>query len=102
DEVLARGRFSRRRRAFAAVLRNPFFGLGGGAVVDRDVMSALRLEMSCHRVAHHAEPDKRHLRHCFLHHPVAGLSAANPGPTDRLERASRMSLPPSRYALRRT
>ncbi len=70
DEILALGGLLRRRRGFAAaILRDPFFGLGGGAVVDRDLVAALVLEMPCHRVAHHAEPDKRHLRHCFLQEP---------------------------------
>ena len=66
DEVLALGRRLRRRRAAAAMLGHPLFRLGGGAVVDRDLVAAFRLEMPRHRVAHHAEPDKRHLRHRFF------------------------------------
>ena len=67
DEILALGRLFRGRRAFAAVLRDPFFGLGGGAVVDRDLVAAFGLEMPRHRVAHHAEPDECDLCHRFLH-----------------------------------
>ena len=67
-EILAVGGLLRRRRAFAAVLGDPFFSLGAGAVIDRDVMAALGLEMPRHRVTHDAEPDKCDLRHCFLHY----------------------------------
>ena len=54
DEVLARSGVLRRRRAFAAMLRDPLLGLGAGAVEHRDIMAALGLQMPCHGVAHHA------------------------------------------------
>ena len=63
DEILAFGRLPRRRRALAAELRDPFVGLGGGAVIDGDVVAALGLQMAGHRVTHDAQADKRHLRH---------------------------------------
>src|SRR5262245_33307511 len=63
DEVLPFGRGLRRRRAPAAMLGNPFLGLGGGPVVDRDLVAAFGLEMSRHGVAHHAETEKRNLCH---------------------------------------
>ena len=66
DEVLACRRLPRRRGAFAAVLGNPLFGLGRGAVENRHLVAALGLEMPRHRVAHHAKSDKRHLRHRVL------------------------------------
>ena len=69
-EVLARGCRLRRRRAFAAVLRDPFFGFGRGAVVHRDLVAALGLEMPRHREAHHAKSDKCDL--CHLNPPSAG------------------------------
>ena len=65
-EVLAGRGLLRRRGFFAAVLRDPFVGLGGGAVVDGDLVAALVLEMPGHRIAHHAEAEKCHLRHRFL------------------------------------
>ena len=42
----------------AAELLDPLLGLGGGAVVDGDLVPALVLEMPGHRVAHHAKPRK--------------------------------------------
>ena len=45
------------------MLLDPFFGLGGGAVIDRHLVPALVLEMPGHRVAHDAQAQKRHLRH---------------------------------------
>ena len=64
-EILARCRLFRRRRAVAAVLRHPLVRLGGGAVVDRDIVAALRFEMPRHRVAHHAKSDECDLCHWF-------------------------------------
>ena len=52
--------------ALAAELADPLLGLGGGAVVDGDVVAALVLEMPGHRVAHDAEAEKRHFRHRLL------------------------------------
>src|SRR5262249_36955114 len=46
-----------------AVLRNPFFGFGRGAVVNRDLVAALRLEMPRHWVTHDSEPDECDLCH---------------------------------------
>jgi hypothetical protein len=66
DEVLPFGRLSRRTRTLAAVLRDPFCGFGRGAVIDRDVMAALRLEMPRHRVTHDSEPDECDLCHYLL------------------------------------
>src|SRR5262249_23278853 len=63
DEVLALGGGARRRRGTPAALRHPLLGLGGGAIVDRDLVTALDLEVTGHRVAHHAEPEKRNLCH---------------------------------------
>ena len=77
DEVLAGRGGLRRRRALAAILGDPFVGLGAGAVVDRDVVAALVFQMSGHRVAHHAQADKRHLRHGFLPNSIA---ASDPSP----------------------
>jgi hypothetical protein len=62
-EILALGGLLWRRRAPAAELRYPFFGLGGGAVVDGDVVAALGLQMSGHRVTHDPQADKSYLRH---------------------------------------
>src|ERR1051326_933746 len=73
DEVLARCGFLRRPGAPAAMLRDPFLGLGGGTVVDGDIVAALGLEMAGHRITHHAETEKRDLRHPVL--LEAGVSA---------------------------
>ena len=54
-EILAFGGLFRRSRGFAAVLGDPLVGLGAGAIVDRDVVTALVLQMPRHRVAHHAK-----------------------------------------------
>ena len=40
------------------MLGDPFLGLGGGAVVDGDVVAALVLEVAGHRIAHHAKTDE--------------------------------------------
>ena len=47
----------------AAVLGHPLLGLGGRAVVDRDLV-ALVLEVARHGIAHDAEPQKGNL-HVF-------------------------------------
>ena len=44
-------------------LRDPGFGLGAGAVEDRDVVAATRLEMAGHGKAHDAEPDPGDFAH---------------------------------------
>ena len=62
-EILALGGLFRGPGALAAVLGDPFVGLGAGAVIDGDVVAALVLQMPRHRIAHHAEAQKRHLRH---------------------------------------
>src|SRR5262249_56498189 len=66
DKVLSLGRLARRGCGLAAVLRDPFFGFGRGAVINRDLVAAFRFEMSGHRVAHDAEPDKCDLCHYLL------------------------------------
>ncbi len=63
DEILTLGGGPRCRRRTPAELRHPLLGLGGGAIVDRDVVPALDLEVSGHRITHHAEPEKRNLCH---------------------------------------
>ena len=63
-EVLACGSFLRRLGDLAAEFLGPGFGLGGVAVVDRDLVAALVLQVPGHRVAHHAQTQKRDLRHC--------------------------------------
>ena len=65
DEVLAFGRLFRRRRLASPVLAHPFLGLGGGAVIDRDLVPALVLEVPGHGIAHDAEPEECHLCHHF-------------------------------------
>jgi hypothetical protein len=76
DEVLALGGLLGRRGEAAAELRNPFLRLGGGAIVDRDLVTTLGLEMAGHGIAHHAEPEKCHLRHYLpsLQRPIGPLS----------------------------
>src|SRR5262249_60861714 len=66
DEVLPVGGQPGRRRALTAVLRDPFFGFGRGAVVNRDLVAALRLEMPRHRGTHDSEPDACDLCHYLL------------------------------------
>ena len=56
DEVLAFGGGLRRRRGFAAILRDPFVGLCGGAVDRPYLVAGLGLEVPGHRVAHDARP----------------------------------------------
>src|SRR5258708_4064188 len=63
DEILTLRRCPWCRRRTPAELRHPLLGLGGGAIVDRDVVAALDLEVTGHRIAHHAEPEKRNLCH---------------------------------------
>ena len=41
-------------------------GLGGGAVVDGDVVAAFLQQVACHRIAHDAEPEERNFRHLFV------------------------------------
>src|SRR5262249_61937862 len=66
DEVLALGCRFRRRCAAPAVLRHPLLRLGHGAVIHRDVVAALVLEVPRHGVPHDAETEKSHLRHTVL------------------------------------
>src|SRR5260370_525441 len=86
-EMLALGRFCWGLGALAGELCDPFLRLGGGAVVDRDVVAALGLEMPGHRIAHHAEPEKRHLRHSVL--PSRALVPRNCDPAHATERGPR-------------
>src|SRR5690606_11196751 len=51
------------RRAAGAVLPHPFLGLGGGAIINNEIMTALFQDVAGHGIAHHAEPDPRNLRH---------------------------------------
>src|SRR5262249_12853654 len=67
DEILTLRGLPRRRRALAAVLLDPFFDFGGGAVINGNLMAALRLEMTRYRVSHDPEPDECDLCHCLLH-----------------------------------
>ena len=53
-EVLAGGGLLRRRGLLAAELRHPLVGLRGAAVVDGDIVAALGLEVTGHRIAHDA------------------------------------------------
>src|SRR6185437_6152594 len=63
NEILIPSRLGRGRRKLAAMLRNPFLGGSLGAVVDRDVMAALVLQVRRHRVSHHAKTKKCHRCH---------------------------------------
>ena len=65
-EIAILCRLARRPRVLSAVLLRPLLGLGGGAVVDRDVMAAFLREMSRHRVAHDAQAEERDFRHRFV------------------------------------
>jgi len=60
DRSPAAAGLSGRRRQPAAMLGDPLLGLGRGAVIDGDVVAALVLEVPGHRIAHHAEAEKRH------------------------------------------
>ncbi len=75
DEILSFGCGFRRRRALAAILGDPFLGLGGGAIVDGDLVSALVLEMPGHRITHDTETEERHLRHHSLLLPYERANA---------------------------
>src|SRR5262249_11706076 len=66
DEVLTGGGGPRGGCALAAELLDPLLGLGGGAVIDRDLVATFVLEVPGYRIAHHAKPEKRHLRHDLL------------------------------------
>src|SRR5262249_2561240 len=65
-EFLSGGGVFRRRWVSAAMLGDPFFGFGGGGVVDGDLVPAFILEMTGHRISHDSKTDKRHLRHRAL------------------------------------
>jgi hypothetical protein len=62
DDLLALCRLGRGLPEPAAILRHPLLRLGGGAVVDRDLVP-LGLEMARHGVAHDAETEESDLRH---------------------------------------
>jgi hypothetical protein len=62
DEVGPRRGLARGRSRAALVFRGPGFGLGGGAVVDRHLMSLGR-QMPGHREAHDSQAKKCHFRH---------------------------------------
>src|SRR5262249_5096526 len=66
DEILIGGGLLRGLGAAAAELLNPLLRLGGGAIVDGDLVAAFGLQVSCHGVAHDAETQERNLRHRFL------------------------------------
>ena len=61
DDFPALRGLARRRLMLAAELFRPLLGFGGRAVVDGDDVAALLGEMSGHRVAHHAETQKRNI-----------------------------------------
>src|SRR5215472_10203015 len=63
DEILTLGGGPRGRRGTPAELGHPLLGLGGGAIVDCNVVTTLDLEMTGHRIAHHAKSEKRNLCH---------------------------------------
>ena len=65
DEFRALGRLARRRGMGATMLGRPFLRLCGRPVVDRDLVAG-RLEVPRHRVAHHAQTQKRQFRHHTL------------------------------------
>ena len=69
NEIAIRHRLARRRRGCAAVFRNPVPRLRRRAVIDRQVVTALGLQMARHRKAHDAQPEKCDLRHAAS--PVA-------------------------------
>ena len=56
-EVSSLGCLFRRRSGLAAVFLGPLLGLGGGAVVHRDLMSAFGLEIPGHRIPHDPQSD---------------------------------------------
>src|SRR5690606_38004056 len=56
-----------RRREGAPILGDPFLGLRRRAVVNGYLVPCL-LQEACHRIAHHAEPDKYCL---FRHYPIS-------------------------------
>src|SRR5262249_40950764 len=62
-ELLALRGFARGRRARPAVFLHPGLRLRGGAVVDRDLVPTLVLEMPGHRITHDPEAEKRDFRH---------------------------------------
>src|SRR5215475_2614689 len=67
----------------AAEFLGPLLGLGDGAVVDRDVVSALGLEVAGHRIAHDAQAQKCHLRHPVLLWRRLRARVADPGNVTR-------------------
>src|SRR5262249_49712877 len=63
DEILTLGGGQGGGGGTPAELRHPFLGLGCGAIVHGNIVTTLGLEMTRHRVTHHAEPEKRYLCH---------------------------------------
>src|SRR5207302_7833948 len=63
DDFLGFCGFPRCRCRAAAEFPGPFLGFGGGAVVDGDDVPALLGEVARHRIAHHAQAQKRNIRH---------------------------------------
>ena len=61
-ELGAMGGLGGRAPKRAAMLRDPGLGLCRRAIIDAQLM-ALRRQMPRHRIAHHAQPQKRHFRH---------------------------------------
>jgi hypothetical protein len=53
DDIAIVSRRARIWRAVAAMLRDPAFGLGDGAIIDLCLVP-LGFEMAGHRIAHHA------------------------------------------------
>src|SRR5262249_21336615 len=64
DQIGMAGRRSRCRCGFATVFLAPSFGLGGVAIVDREIVATFFADMPRHRIAHHAQTDPRYLGHC--------------------------------------
>ena len=64
NDVGALGRGCRRLLEAAAILAGPGLRLRSGAVIDRDLVAVL-LEMTGHRIAHHAETQECQLHRAF-------------------------------------
>ena len=63
DEIAAAYCLCRCPPESAAVFGSPPLCLCGGAVIDRDDMAALVFQVTCHRIAHDAEAEKRGFCH---------------------------------------
>ena len=73
-EIGVLGRLGRGWRGAAAISGRRFLGLGSGAVIDGEVVSALGPDVPRHRKAHHAKADPCDFAHALL--LVCGSAAA--------------------------